>query len=75
MSPHRGGGLRTQEVEEQQYTDLEEIIQDIRENGWEIIKKHHNIYETIQLDEHDSKYMKKEKKYQLLSANDAIHMN
>ena len=47
MSPHRGGGLRTQEVEEQQYTDLEEIIQDIRENGWEIIKKHYNIYETI----------------------------
>ena len=46
MSPHRGGGLHTPEVEEQRYVDLEEIMQEIRKNGWESIKSHQNIYHS-----------------------------
>ena len=44
--PHRGGGLHTPEVEEQRYVDLEEIMQEIRKNGWESIKSHPNIYHS-----------------------------
>jgi hypothetical protein len=46
MSPHRGGGLHTPEVEEQRYVDLEEIIQNIGEKGWESIRSHPNIYDS-----------------------------
>ena len=53
--------LIEEEVEELRYTDLEEIMQEIRENGWESIKKHSNSYAIIQLDKHDSKDMQKKK--------------
>ena len=45
MSPHRGGGLHTPEVEEQRYFDLEEIIQDVLDKGWKSLKTHANIFD------------------------------
>jgi len=46
MSPHKGGGLHTPEVEEQRYEDLEEIIKEIKEAGWENIKNHPNMFDA-----------------------------
>ena len=46
MSPHRGGGLHTPEVEEQRYVDLEEIIRGVTETGWEDIGSHPNIFDA-----------------------------
>ena len=43
MSPHRGGGLHTPEVEEQRYIDLEEIVRGIKETGWDHLKQHQNL--------------------------------
>ena len=44
MSPHRGGGLHTPDVEEKRYEDIEHLLQQIEHEGWEQIKNHPNIF-------------------------------
>jgi len=44
MSPHRGGGLHTEEVELQRFKDLDIILETIRKEGWQAIKDHPNLY-------------------------------
>jgi len=45
MSPHRGGGLHTPEVEVQRYDELEEIVEDIIKKGWDTVWDHQNIFD------------------------------
>ena len=46
MSPHRGGGLHTPEVEEQLYKDMEQILKSVLVNGWDILKQHQNVFDS-----------------------------
>jgi len=46
MSPHRGGGLHTPEVEKQLYKDMEQILKSVIVNGWDILKQHQNVFDS-----------------------------